>query len=123
MRAILIPTSAAEAVANGAQALDARYPGWWRHINLKTLEIGSVTQCVCGQLDSHYKTTGEEEPNWYRFADDLTGDPDRYENYGFRGERGMTFEALRCEWRRVIRARLEADKLPATVNKKEAVLA
>lgn len=124
------PASAAEAVANGAQALDDRYPGWWRHINLSTLNVASCNQCVCGQLDTHYN--GEKEyPHWSRFAAELTGSYD-YEDYGFRSMpaawsssgHGWKCHALTSEWALSIEARRDSDKLPAAVVKeKEVILA
>lgn len=44
--------SPAEAVANGAQLLDERVPGWWREISLDTLKLSNCRNCVCGQLAS-----------------------------------------------------------------------
>lgn len=41
---------ARQAVAKGAALLDERNPGWRERINLGTLEIGSVYDCVLGQL-------------------------------------------------------------------------
>lgn len=115
------PTSFAEAVANGAQALDDRYPGWWRHIDVARLSTASIDRCVCGQLDSHYNPA--REPSWAEFAQNLTNSF-AYENYGFRTipSKG-TWDDLNAEWRLVIQARLDADKLPVADEQKEAVLA
>ena len=39
-----------ERVANGAQLLDEKVPGWYKLINLATLRLSSCYDCVCGQL-------------------------------------------------------------------------
>ena len=121
------PTSAAEAVANGAQLLDDVHPGWWRHINLETLHIGSISMCVCGQLD--IALNGAEFPSWTSFANSLNSSLTlssslmRYEDYGFRAAYGWTYEKLNVEWRLLIQARLDADTLSAPVEEREVVLA
>lgn len=46
----LLDVTPAEAVANGAQLLDERLPGWWREITLEELSLADCGACVCGQL-------------------------------------------------------------------------
>lgn len=46
----ILDLTPAEAVANGAQLLDEKLPGWWREITLDTLNLSDCRNCVCGQL-------------------------------------------------------------------------
>ncbi len=39
----------AERVARGAALLDEKIPGWDKRIDLKTLNLGSCTECIVGQ--------------------------------------------------------------------------
>lgn len=41
-------------VARGARLLDEKWPGWWQEINLSTLDLRSVCNCVLGQLGVDY---------------------------------------------------------------------
>lgn len=42
------------AVEDGAAWLDARSPGWWRRIDLNTLDMESNVECVLGQLNGGF---------------------------------------------------------------------
>jgi hypothetical protein len=42
--------AAAAAVGRGAALLDAKMPGWWHKINLRTLDLANGNQCVLGQV-------------------------------------------------------------------------
>jgi hypothetical protein len=43
-------TAIAERVARGAALLDKQDPGWWQRIDLSTLDLKDVCNCVLGQL-------------------------------------------------------------------------
>jgi hypothetical protein len=45
-----LPTNAYETVAIGASWLDKVAPGWERQIDISTLDIRNIHQCICGQL-------------------------------------------------------------------------
>lgn len=122
---MLVPTNAAEAVANGAQLLDEKDPRWYNRINLGTLNIESPTRCVCGQLSlgrfGHYARTVMGSNN-----------PDDLGLYGFTNCHGhtdappgcrdfATYSELTAEWKLAIQARRDADRLKT--EEKEAVLA
>jgi len=107
------PTSAAEAVANGAQWLDEQHPGWWRKLDLETLDLEDCANCVCGQLA---RTSYAQERSTYR------GYLKAYsEVLGFDAMTSLStypspkflwgYDELDEEWGKVICARLEADKL------------
>lgn len=140
--------TAAEAVANGAQLLDEKMPGWYRLIDLGTLELFSCAACVCGQLAATLYTVvdqeAEDEDFDSRYADNefsdwaylkflhdklgLESDHDHgfNETYVF-SETGytsvITFEDLDREWHKVITSRLLIETLPEPVEEKEEVFA
>lgn len=37
-------------VAKGADLLDREFPGWWAMIDVETLDIGCISNCVLGQV-------------------------------------------------------------------------
>lgn len=125
----LMPTSAAEAVANGAQLLDEKHPGWWRAIDLNTLMLSSCASCICGQLavTSYGATTGSNATsNYLKYLNKLLGSRFRLAIskskrrrdvvYGFNVPdtsvtRIWSYRDLEREWKHAIIARLNADKL------------
>jgi len=133
----------AEAVANGAQLLDERLPGWWRQISLSELILADCQHCVCGQLAVNAAVATTIGP-WYFTAYGKTlqflelsweyGDNQKeweYDyNHGFNVKSydwfrsimtedeyeqvsSVTYLLLENEWRAAIKARLEADALQA----------
>ena len=130
------PANAAEAVAQGAQLLDEKDPGWWRKINLETLVLSNSEACICGQLGR------TREQSYHSYIAHVLGltegylDGDRETALaaccGFdalpnritpmRWTWITTFPQLHCEWEEVINARLAADTL-APVEEKELVTA
>lgn len=96
------PTTVQEAVANGAQMLDEKAPGWHRLINLKRLDIGSCERCVCGQLA--YELGWDHLPGLMRGYPEEFGFDSSYPNWGY--------VELDDEWKLAIKARLELDKRP-----------
>ncbi len=44
----------AHRVTMGVEYLDSRTPGWWKHIDLRTLDVTSATNCVLGQVYGTY---------------------------------------------------------------------
>jgi hypothetical protein len=115
--------TASEAVAQGAQVLDEKYPGWYRDINLEALDISDCFRCVCGQLGGSL-LIGESHP-YKSFLKAL--DLPRFEGeYGFdtlwnRDLFGpqTTYEQLDYEWTQAIEARLALDRLPAEKQAQE----
>jgi len=63
-----------ERVRAGVELLDRKLPGWWRKIDLTTLDIGSGSRCVCGQLDGGcwavlaYRLLEGDKPSSHGFA-------------------------------------------------------
>jgi hypothetical protein len=116
----------AERVANGAQLLDEKYPGWYRKINLDDLDIESACNCICGQLGEY------EDKLWTDFAEENLGSPPDQVfspnevwmnwviNHGFVDDSG----AMTKEWKLAILDRLNFDALDEEkVEKKEEVYA
>ena len=96
----MTPTTAAEAVANGAQRLDKIKPDWYREINLGILDVASGYDCICGQL-------GDEI--WEQMGN--TGPAGFAESLGIVCSKGIGYGELTVEWRAAIIARRDADKL------------
>lgn len=125
----MVPTTAAEAVANGAQLLDDTHPGWWRLIDLSTLRLSECESCVCGQLAVSYgigRYPIERYEGMLATLDLRWLDTDRL--YGFNlvdenieghDNEEAAWRELEQEWHKVIVARLHADAL---VPEKEEVL-
>lgn len=135
----LMPRSAAEAVASGAQLLDQKSPGWWNNLDPRTLRLSSCQDCVCGQLaaatygrikeEDRYRYIGRwpvATAQYLKFLQNVLGiqirvpytdKKDRADvMYGFNTptwtEKHLwSFEELDREWRKAIYARREADKL------------
>lgn len=124
--------TAAEAVAQGAQLLDEKKPGWWRIINLDTLDLTLCDACVCGQLaratydrvklaqimsDPNQKFYNQSYSTYWNFVREdlgLRNDVDHGFSVSWDDDEDdelAAWQALDEEWRKVIRARLEADKL------------
>lgn len=115
------PTSVAECVANGAQLLDDNHPGWWQHINLGTLDISDICQCVCAQMNVALNGADPEEPRWTEFAYTLRGADGPFWTYGFAGGLG-TWKELTDEWKLAIQARLDADQADTVHEAQEMML-
>ena len=47
-----------ERVERGAALLDERRPGWWRDIDMDTLDIRSPCHCILGQMGSLLRDDG-----------------------------------------------------------------
>ena len=47
-----------ERVERGAALLDERRPGWWRDIDMGTLDIRSPCRCILGQMGSLLRDDG-----------------------------------------------------------------
>lgn len=101
-------TSAAEAVANGAQRLDEHVPGWYEAISLSGLDISDPELCVCGQLgEAVWTLMGNHEPEGV--AENLGIVQPGHRGYDDDGPWG--YKELTVEWRAAIIARRVADKL------------
>lgn len=115
----LISMSAAEAVANGAQLLDEKRPGWYDLIDLDKLNVANDEVCICGQLE---KYEAKAMDIWDLVA--KNGDQSMIDKGVYRvWDTPWTYAELTVEWKKAIQARREADKLRPTVEEKEAVLA
>lgn len=114
-----------EAVANGAQLLDEKYPGWYEKIDLEHFWINSTIHCVCGQL------ARQEDMRWDMFANERLGSPAVYarewgtwvEDHGFCERWQDANKTVTTAWKEAIHARREADRLPAPEVKREEVYA
>jgi hypothetical protein len=104
----------AERVAAGAAFLDQRHPGWWQHIDVGQLNLGSCVRCVLGQLFPN----ADDPQNSYEdacMALDI-GDRDMdadlgFDRYGFplaEFAPDDSYGALTTEWCRVITERRAA---------------
>ena len=139
----LMPTSPAEAVANGAQLLDEKHPGWWRSIDLDTLDLANCTECICGQLAyTAYAHLKEDEfaiinlstDRYLNYVNRLFGSRFKYafaKNnrrkdvvYGFNvPDHTMSFpwdyDDLEKEWKTAIVSRLLADRVEIVTATRE----
>lgn len=127
-------TTAAEAVAQGAQLLDEKMPGWWRLISLEDLRMTDCDACICGQLAlySYDEVTRAEiratspvycnkYTSYYRhfLAKELDLETDTQHGFSVPysakdGDYCFGWDELETEWKTAICARLEADKLAAS---------
>jgi hypothetical protein len=87
-----------ERAAEGAALLDRRRPGWEGDIDLASLNVGSSTACVLGQLYGSYGSGV--------YALELAATDDRVAR-GFtrKGDSGDSYRGLNAAWRRLIQAR------------------
>lgn len=80
------------AVQRGVALLDAKGPPGWRdRIDLDTLDIGSLTLCVLGQVYGHY----------YKGLRALGDDANPY-HLGFATEGLLAWRALTQAWREAL---------------------
>lgn len=119
--------NAAEAVANGAQLLDERYPDWYRKIDQDTLEINSVCKCICGQLAKYEQLVYYSDFIDAKLGDDYLaygGDPDVgasfTHDHGFSSYwgGGLGPGSVVAEWKKAIDTRLALNALPAHTKEK-----
>lgn len=92
-------------VEAGIRLLDRQTPGWEDRVDLRTLDLGSCTRCVVGQLfDVH-------DPNWLYLGYQALG-VDHPRKYGFSLDWDLgyraTYGGLTRAWKRVIRQRRAA---------------
>lgn len=114
---------AREMVANGVKVLDEKVPGWWRAIDLNSLNMGSCSHCMLGQLFGYNIETAvgakvfglplEKPPN-FAFSDEgyFRGMTALNDNPRRIGCNDATLEGahagypdLRCAWAEVIAER------------------
>jgi len=86
-----VPSEYEAAVARGAAWLDENHAGWWMEIDLARLDLGSLDNCVIGQLGIVEAVPGGYDPE---LGFDL------YPPIDF----GL-YPALTATWRKVIEAR------------------
>ena len=107
------------AVAAGAQVLDEKIPGWYRQIDISSLDMSDGEHCICGQLAG-----GADD--WEPIVTFLSGiafHDDRIEWANFVREHG--FGGTKSEhraWLDAIQARIDHDALPAVVEERELVV-
>lgn len=87
-------STVAERAERGAALLDERRPGWWREIDLGTLDIDSVCNCIAGQLGGYAETLQA-----------LGLDDGAEYDYGFDGGSFASVQALTPAWRDLIEKR------------------
>lgn len=132
------PKTAAEAVANGAQLLDEKVPGWWRKIDKGLIEMEHCDKCICGQLalDMYDEAKRREIHPWvsrggafssyysYFLAEELGLEEDAEHGFSIQWDYDedvllYDWEDLEAEWKLAIDARLEADKLAVVPEREE----
>lgn len=111
-------------VQRGAAWLDQNKPGWEHLINFEHLEMGSVCDCVLGQVF-------EREANIFKARSLVTNKPSGYVyvqaqkdeirfqeyEYGFEahpnydGSMSDQYDDLRAEWIRVVKGRFDRGEL------------
>lgn len=125
-------TTIAERVAAGAAFLDGQDPGWWREIDLESLDLGEPDLCVLGQrcpltVLAAYCSTTPDDPdlaheswrNYTAYAEALSGIQADGESvvdliewgdrHGFSNSASWnSYPELTAEWQRVITTRREA---------------
>lgn len=127
---VMEPENHAEAVANGAQFLDERFPGWHQLIDKESLDLQSCEACVAGQLGRSLGRSAlplvmldfspllgfDSLCCYVDVADDEADDPtDEQIEESYRD--------LDREWLKAIDARLKADEMKdsSTQTTKEAI--
>jgi hypothetical protein len=99
-------TTIAERVANGAELLDEKKPGWDQRIDLDTLQMHSCYRCILGQLFADDHLGKAYTPFGVGIRALLLADDDDVPSvYGFDGH---DTDALAAEWKRLIEARRSA---------------
>lgn len=83
-----------QAVANGIRLLDEKEDGWREKIDLNTLRLEGIRDCILGQI---YSSENTEIPFTYGLDKLGINNPC---NYGFAKIEGITFSELNQEWRR-----------------------
>jgi hypothetical protein len=95
-------------VQRGAVLLDERFPGWVDDVNLSTLDMHSLDDCVLGQVAHARLDVNEVSTGWGAGMEYLFKSTDSYvsEAYGFDGV--QEYGALGAAWRRLIEERRAA---------------
>lgn len=122
------------AVEKGMELLDARVPNWWRKIDLDELDMKDCAQCVLGQTFGHdieqalgaemfglpryshlakkcsVDFPNSEDTGYIRGCRLLFGNTIPSYTYGFNTANNANhWQALKCEWTRVIAERRAVD--------------
>lgn len=116
------PASAGEAVANGAQLLDEKMPGWWHHVHTGRLDLGSNDHCVLGQLKPRarlraycFRKLGFSR--WGAHAMTIGIRARTAADYGFwHGYYDWSLYDLESEWVQVIKSRQEMAGRPSVLE-------
>lgn len=104
-------------VERGAAWLDETRPGWWREVDLATLDLGSSCRCVLGQVFE--KDAALRSYNGFDYVVYKVGPHREYwpEDHGFDfdlyryGEGADAYAALDELWISAVKARFEAGSL------------
>lgn len=105
--------------AAGAAFLDRERPGWWRRLDLSTLDMNDSCKCVIAQeYASDHATNARPlppadytpDPYWWAVDFVLELDGTAQIDLGFF-ERTDTCPALRTEWTKLVEGRRRAEAL------------
>lgn len=98
---------AKQAVDHGVAFMDTVLPGWWRKINLKTLDIFYPGRCVLGQCygDFHQGMRASKAVRWWRRLMPFAYDPKRAMQLGFQADTPHGYGELTKHWKKVIARR------------------
>jgi hypothetical protein len=107
-----VTLSDSERVANGAQMLDEKLPGWYERIDQDKLDVTYGGTCICGQLGGFTLMT--ERLSGLDFSAEWST---WVVEHGFTGD-----ENVDAEWRLAIQARLDADKRAVTRRQERAAI-
>ncbi len=92
-----------ERVELGANLLDEKYPTWFKHIFLGSLDMSHPRYCVLGQVG------GADYENGLKIAD-ITCDPSLDVTYGFSNFMNGEHNELTQYWIQEIKTRFDKDR-------------
>ena len=99
----LLPTTPAEeAVRRGMEVLDTKQPGWEERIDLDTLEVESIDDCILCQVLGIGFTQGARKLLGVKAMSMVS---DSTYQYGFNCGDDYTYEELDAVWTAAIKAR------------------
>lgn len=102
----------------GMAKLDAWRPDWYRHIDGNVLNIGSPTDCVCGQLSKLVPESVSGLRSWRKTLEAIDLPSTEAGEYGFVGTGFYdSYSELTREWRSAIKKRLAFDAEVAALSR------
>lgn len=110
----ITPERVRERVQRGAAYLDEVDPGWYRHVDADTLELGDGRHCILGQMHGEFRLgLGRSHLISMSSAPRASLSPVAY---GFKCVDGVSeewqvydYELLNEAWKEAVRTRQEAD--------------